>query len=140
MAKGSPFYKRCFSLEVSSWEEKLKITSSESWEEVAIISQLKLGIRVFSFGRCLILIRSNSFSLSMSDMFKTWWKSIMFKADFTFYREVLNLYQANKTHFISSCNNFFWHRLYVQEVCKIALVTLKHKNLEMTLWSSQMTA
>ena len=42
-----------------------------SWEEVATISQLKLGIRIFSLDRCLNLIRSNFFWLDMSDMFNS---------------------------------------------------------------------
>ena len=78
------FDKSCFSLEVSSWDDKLKIALSVSGEEVANIPQLKLGIKLFSFGRCLNFIRSNSFSLDMSDIFKMWLKFIMFKADITF--------------------------------------------------------
>ena len=77
----------------------------------------------------------------MSDMFKTWWKSIMFKANFMLlywsFESLSSWLTRSFLLYISSRNNFFWHRLYVKEVRKVALATLKRKNLGMTLWSSQ---
>ena len=131
MVKWSSFDKRCLSLEVKSWEEKLKIIFSRSGGEVATISQLKQWIRFFSFDRFLNLIRSNSFPLYMSDMFKTWWKSIRFKAYFRFlyriFESLSNWLIRSILSYISSRNNFFWDRLYVKEVRKVALATLKVK-------------
>ena len=76
-------------------------------------------------------------------MFKTWWKSAMFKADFTFlYRsfEPLSSWLTRRfLLYVSSLNNFFWHCFYVKEVRKVTLPTLKRKNLGKTLWSSQIS-
>ena len=86
-AKRIPFEKRSLllslSLEDNSLEEKLKITFSGSWEEVATRSQVKLGIRCFSFDKCLNLIFSYSFPLDIGEMVWKWWKSMRFKLDLT---------------------------------------------------------
>ena len=78
-----PLERRSLSLDDNSQEEKLKITFSGSCEEVAIRSKVKLGIRLFNFDKCLNLICSNSFSLDISEIFRTWGKSMRFKLDLT---------------------------------------------------------
>ena len=68
----------------------------------------------------------------------------MFKADLTFlYRSFKSLSSWLTRSFllyISSSNNFFWHCSYVKEVPKVALATLKRKNLGMTATGLELTA
>ena len=119
---------------------KLKITFSGSREEVTTRSQVKLGMRLFSFGKCLNLICSNSFSLDINKMFRTWWQSMKFKIDLTlFYTNLGSLSKLLATSFllqISSCKSFLWLCLYVEEYRKLELATLKQKHFGITLWSS----
>ena len=74
-------------------------------------------------------------------MFKTWWKSIMFKANFTFLYRIFESLSSwlirSFLLYISSRNDIFRHHLYVKEIRKVALAALNCKNLRMTLWSSQ---
>ena len=65
----------------------------------------------------------------------------MFKANFTLlYRSFESLSSWLPRSFLfytSSRNNLFWHRLYVKEVRKVALATLKRLNK--TTWYQQYT-
>ena len=59
-SKMKSFRKNTF---IARWQivkQKIKITFSGSWEEVATRSWIKLGLRFISFEKCLNLICSNS--------------------------------------------------------------------------------
>ena len=43
----------------------------------------KVWDKFLSFDKCLNLVCSSSFSLDISEMFKSWWNSVKFKADIT---------------------------------------------------------
>ena len=99
-SKTKSFRKKIF---IARWQfVRRKIKNNLLWimRRSCYKIQGKLGIKFFSFDKCLNLICSNSFSLDISEMFRTWWKSMRFKLDIVLlYHDLDSLSSLLKTNF-----------------------------------------